>query len=59
MGPIRNPLAGVPITIAMRAPGKGLNAEGLERLQVQMEQTLKALFGRARALLEGEAPIKP
>lgn len=56
------PLPGARIAIVVGAPvlvGKGLNAEGLERLQAQMEQTLKALFGQARALLEGETPIKP
>ncbi len=56
------PLPGARIAIVVGAPvlvGKGLNAEGLERLQAQMEQTLKALVGQARAVLEGETPIKP
>jgi lysophospholipid acyltransferase (LPLAT)-like uncharacterized protein len=56
------PLPGARIAIVVGAPvlvGKGLNAEGLERLQAQMEQTLKTLFSQARALLERETPIKP
>ncbi len=56
------PLPGARIAIVVGAPvlvGKGLDAEGLERLQAQMEQTLKDLFGQARALLDGEPPIKP
>ncbi len=56
------PLPGARIAIVVGAPvlvGKGLDPEGLERLQAQMEQTLKGLFSQARALLEGETPIKP
>ncbi len=56
------PLPGARIAIVVGAPvrvGKGLDAEGLERLQAQMEQTLMDLFGQARALLDGERPIKP
>jgi len=56
------PLPGARIAIVVGAPvlvGKGLKAEGLERLQEQMEQTLKTLFSQARALLEGETLIKP
>jgi len=56
------PLPGARIAIVVGAPvlvAKGLDAEGLARLQAQMEQTLKGLFGQARALLEGETPIKP
>jgi len=37
---------GAPVYVA-----KGLDAAGLERLQAEMEQRLKALFGAARALL--------
>src|SRR5271169_5619239 len=47
------PLPGARIAIVVGAPvlvGKGLDAEGLERLQAQMEQTLKELVGEARAL---------
>ncbi len=56
------PLPGARIAIVVGAPvlvGKGLDAEGLERLQTQMEQTLMDLFGQARALVDGERPIKP
>ncbi len=57
---IPKPLARIAIVVG--APvlvRKGLGADGLERLQAQMEQTLKDLFGQARALLEGESPFKP
>src|SRR5208283_3119729 len=56
------PLPGARIAIVVGAPvlvAKGLDAEGLARLQGQMEQNLGGLFLEAKALLAAPRPSGP
>jgi len=56
------PLPGARIAIVVGAPvlvAKGLDAEGLARLQAQMEQNLEGLFLEAKALLAAPRPLGP
>jgi len=56
------PLPGARIAIVVGTPvlvAKGLDAEGLARLQAQMEQNLEGLFLEAKALLAAPRPLGP